>query len=208
MSRGHPKSVTLTPDISFHRDNIRGVMQVQCYVCNKDFEKVPSEIRKNKKGKHYCSQKCYKIKTGKDEIKCDYCDKLFKEYKSDIARFKKHYCSRECYSKTKAGYHFNCGYKIIKKPGHLNCKKGGLISEHIWIMSEYLGRPLYPKETVHHKNGIRDDNCLENLELWDSSHPPGQRVSDKIKFYKKFLEKHGAKVDLSSISKIFDDQES
>ena len=48
------------------------------------------------------------------------------------------------------------------------------------VMEQHLGRSLRDKETVHHKNGIRDDNRLENLELWTSSPPPYQRVTDKL----------------------------
>jgi hypothetical protein len=54
-------------------------------------------------------------------------------------------------------------------------------------MSRHLGRELYPGETVHHKNGVRDDNRLENLELWSSSHPHGQRVEDKVAWAKEIL---------------------
>lgn len=73
------------------------------------------------------------------------------------------------------------GYRNLYKPGHPNAGKHGHLLEHRFVMSEMLGRPLRENETVHHRNGRRDDNRPENLELWVTRHHlRGSRVEDVI----------------------------
>jgi hypothetical protein len=59
--------------------------------------------------------------------------------------------------------------------------------EHRMVMEQMLGRQLHPDESVHHRNGDRQDNRPENLELWSRWQPAGQRVEDKIAWAKELL---------------------
>jgi hypothetical protein len=75
----------------------------------------------------------------------------------------------------------NQGYVLVyitdkTYPGEV--RKSGYVLEHEYVMVKHLGRALFPNEQIHHKNGNRANNQIDNLELWASSHPSGQRIKD------------------------------
>lgn len=83
------------------------------------------------------------------------------------------------------------GYRAVWSPDHPNAQATGFVLEHRMVMADSIGRALTTDETVHHKNGIRTDNRIENLELHASNHGPGQRVEDLVRWAREIIERYG-----------------
>lgn len=134
---------------------------------------------------------------------CLQCGKEFPRLKCHIKNKNKTFCCAKCaneyntpLSATTGSQHpswkggrrkTSGGYIHLWKPEHPNANSDGCILEHRFVMEQIIGRLLLPNETVHHKNGKRDDNRPENLELFASQHGKGQSVSDLIQHAKEIL---------------------
>jgi hypothetical protein len=84
------------------------------------------------------------------------------------------------------------GYRYVPVPATLRHLTNGepSIAEHRLIMAIHLDRPLRRDEVVHHVNGVKTDNRIDNLELWTTYHPKGQRIPDKVAFAVELLRRY------------------
>lgn len=143
---------------------------INCSFCKQSFSiqqgQLNSRINQGDIPK-FCSRKCSGLsKRKRRNIKCRFCNKEFET--NSIRRV---YCSIDCSNKghvkfetlKRKGFWFENGYKI------LSIGNGKGIKEHRYIMEKYIGRKLLSDEHIHHINGIKTDNRLENLEILSRS---------------------------------------
>lgn len=176
-----------------------------CQECSKPFVMMKAYLAAYQKrfGKDpmYCSRQCSaegrrKTADSKNFFTCEQCGKTqpLKRGPDGNFYYEQKYCDVKCKAdsqKTRALDRFNSGdikrhfkrhgYVYISVPSLVTGKKHAIF-EHRYVMSKHLERELRPEETVHHKDGNRANNALENLELFSSNHGPGQRVVDKVQF--------------------------
>lgn len=101
---------------------------------------------------------------------CEWCGKMFM---ATVApnRPPRAFCGRACSNRARGAKRPHRrldgkGYVLVWAPDHPNVMPStGYVREHRLVMSQHLCRPLMADELVHHRNGIKTDNRLENLEL-------------------------------------------
>ena len=106
-------------------------------------------------------------KESKVIVNCDRCGKKFNRSLSHIYRSKKHYCSRVCFGLRQIID--GDGYVCIYMPEHPHCNGTGYIRKQRLIMEKNIGRYLLPEENVHHLDGNKLYNEIENLIIMTNS---------------------------------------
>lgn len=145
---------------------------MNCMHCHAAMALAPSRVARGN-GK-YCSLAC-KNTAKSGTVTCSACGTSFHAHKNEIDKGRQ-YCSQFCAIKSRdnitmperTGFVTGDGYIRVKCDGHPAASRSGHVLEHRLVVEKAIGRYLTAKEIVHHRNHVRDDNRLDNLEITDA----------------------------------------
>ena len=131
----------------------RGLVK-ECFRCGEPFLLIPQRLQCDRG--EFCSRSCGTRERGGHRDKKGF---LSHNWKGGVCRLRSGYVEEYC-------------------PDHPFARGKKYVRQHRLVMEKHLGRYLEPYETVHHRNGIRHDNRIENLELRFGAHGAGVRYED------------------------------
>ena len=148
-----------------------------CFTCSREF--VPSSKHKNCPSCRYHQTKtvlCKVCGITMHSTKYGNCIKCTNKLRPDYG----------------TGKYLKNGYVMVFQKGHPRAQgsRGIYVFEHILVMEKHLKRYLEKDENVHHINGVKDDNRIENLELWVRPQPSGIRAKDAVEWARKILARY------------------
>lgn len=185
-----------------------------CLNCNKEFYAAPSVV--NKGNGKFCSRKCWAKSregvispkkgtgVGKIEVKCEVCKKLFYVWPSAFKYRPLKFCSHKCARSVRIGNKSPCwkggikqdptGYYLVYSPYHPN-NNCNYVHRSRLIAEQELQRFLTKKEVIHHINGKKDDDRLENLYLFPDN-------AEHIRYHRLLKSKKVQEIIESNLSSI------
>lgn len=142
-----------------------------CQHCGCEFQRWRHDVTRK-----YCSKQCSNLSRKKQiEVQCNNCNVVFTRCPAEKNKYSRHFCSKTCFydgnsgctsSKWKGGSISKEGYRVIYRD---RIK----IFEHRAVIESEIGRPLAKNEIVHHINGVKLDNRIENLQITSLTEHPG-----------------------------------
>lgn len=140
---------------------------VNCAQCGTPIIRFPSQATSKRV---FCSRECsQRAQRRRVACTCFRCGKIFERWESAARNAEKHFCSRTCQAASRSGElnpNWNGG-SFVRPDGYVAVRTdgGGYVLEHRLVMEQSLGRYLTKDEVVHHIDGDKERNDIENLQL-------------------------------------------
>lgn len=146
---------------------------------------------------HYYAHRRIRFPPRRATALCTWCNEIIERESWRVGKSGICFCTFRCRAAygnraAKAAWSRPVGYTMTHATtGYVRIRtEDGWVAEHRQVMETQLGRALLPGENVHHVNGDKADNHPENLELWVTAQPSGQRPDDLLAFAYEMIERY------------------